>query len=131
MKEQYEARIRGLQAERNILKSELGLARDKLKKAEQERDRWKDLYAAASRPPKPAVEGVNEEAWGKWVAYRKEIDKRPYKTTQVEKWLSQFPAQDQMEIVEQSLRNEWQGLHELKKSQQVRFGKPDIEETFL
>ena len=100
--------------------------------AKEEAERWKRLYEATKTPTERTVEGLNAEAWGKWVAYRKELGKRPYKTTQVQSWLAQYPVDEQMAIVQQSLAKEWQGLHALSKSLQVpRYGKPDIEERYL
>jgi bisphosphoglycerate-dependent phosphoglycerate mutase len=101
--------------------------------AKAEAAKWKRLYEGQVRAEgaqNRTVEGLNEEAWGKWVAYRKELGKRPYKTTQVQSWLAQFDQKTQAEIVQQSLTKEWQGLHEIPK-QAGKFAKPDLEERFL
>lgn len=98
----------------------------------EEAARWKRLYEATKTPTETTVEGLNAEAWGKWVAYRKELGKRPYKTTQVQRWLAQYTPEEQLAIVQQSLAKEWQGLHELTKSMQLpTYGKPVPDEVYL
>lgn len=100
-----------MQQQNYILRLESQLAQ-----AEAECSRWKALYEQAKKPPPVTVEGLNAEAWDRWVTYRKEIGKRPYKSTQVQRWLAQYPAPEQATIVTQSISKEWQGLHELKAS---------------
>ncbi len=57
----------------------------------------------------------NEE----WIPTRKAMGKRPKDWTTMflaqAKWLSQFKETDQLEILSQSIRNNWQGLQEPKK----------------
>lgn len=60
---------------------------------------------------------LNRAAWRAWVQYRKERKFRPYTASgavrQME-WLSRFTPEDQSAIVEQSTRQGYQGLFELK-----------------
>lgn len=76
---------------------------------------------------KEIPEGLNHEAWGEWLSYKKET-KSPYKTEGGEKAkvnelikLSSGNLLNQSLIIRQSIDNEWKGLFELKggsKSQQ-------------
>lgn len=57
------------------------------------------------------------ESWQRWLTYRREI-KKPITLTAAEtqiEFLQKFPATVAVEIINQSIRNQWQGLFELKK----------------
>lgn len=68
-------------------------------------------------PPKP-LDGLNLEAWGEYMAHRKQLRAKPLKPASIEKqqqWLvEQGPPDIQQQIVDQTIRNNWQGLFELK-----------------
>lgn len=68
-------------------------------------------------PPTP-VEGLNTEAWAEYMAHRKQLRAKPLKPASIEKqqrWLvAQGPPDIQRLIVDQTIRNNWQGLFELK-----------------
>lgn len=68
-------------------------------------------------PPLPpvVVDGVDPEAWDKWMAYRKQIRKplKPASIPAAQKALAAFGT-DQSAVVEQSIANGWTGLFELK-----------------
>ncbi len=62
------------------------------------------------------IEGLDREAWDRWVAYRKAI-RKPLKDVSMHAAalkLSKYGA-DQAEVVNQSISNQWQGLFELRK----------------
>lgn len=62
------------------------------------------------------IQGLDLEAWERWVAYRKAI-RKPLKEVSLHAAalkLSKYGA-DQGEVVSQSISNQWQGLFELKK----------------
>ena len=63
---------------------------------------------------------LNQEAMELWLDYRKQL-KKPYKTQygiqEVVSFLSGFDPDTQMAMVKQSMKNEWQGIFELKKTQ--------------
>lgn len=65
-------------------------------------------------PPK-----LNRDAWRAWVAYRKERKHKPYTATgacrQME-WLAKFASDEQSRIVEESMRQGYQGLFEPKSN---------------
>ena len=63
------------------------------------------------------IQGLDTEAWERWVAYRKAI-RKPLKEISLHAAalkLAKYGA-DQSEVVSQSISNQWQGLFELKKS---------------
>ena len=69
---------------------------------------------------KEIPDGLNSDAWGEWLFYKKEA-KTPYKTERGEKAkvnelikLGRGNKGDQLFIVRQSIDNEWKGLFELK-----------------
>jgi hypothetical protein len=59
---------------------------------------------------------LDQEAWAKWVEYRKIIKKplKPANYPNTMRGLQRF-GKDQMAVVQQSLEREWQGLFELKE----------------
>ena len=69
-------------------------------------------------------EGLDREAWDRWVAYRREI-RKPLKAASIpsaQKKLLAFGG-DQAAVVEQSIANGWQGLFELKDARSKPNGK--------
>jgi hypothetical protein len=79
-------------------------------------------------PPKPipsnlsnlsvlVPEGVRGR-WSEWIEYRMKNKKPPKDPASMFKksaaWLSRFSEKDQVEIIDQSIRNDWQGLFEIK-----------------
>lgn len=65
----------------------------------------------------PLPNWLNKEAWGEWVAYRKERGKKltPMSIKKQLKDLEKNKA-DQVEIINNSIRNGWTGLFALKKT---------------
>lgn len=64
-------------------------------------------------------EAVGVKGWSDWVEYRKQI-KKPLTKISAEKqinYLYQFPAEDRAEMISQSIRNQWQGLFEVKRNE--------------
>lgn len=62
------------------------------------------------------IEGLDIDAWNRWVAYRKAI-KKPLKEASMAAAalkLSRY-GKDQAEVVDQSIAQQWQGLFDLKK----------------
>ena len=86
--------------------------------------------------PPSSPEGLNADAWNEWDAYRKQAKLRAVKRASVlkqQRWLvSQGPPDIQQRIVDQSIRNNWQGLFELKKGDgngsHQQSGKPSLAE---
>lgn len=80
-----------------------------------------DHLRAKSKPVKKAKtvielpEGLNVEAWDLWMEFRKRI-KKPLKTNSQAKNLINLgrTMQGQMDVVQQSINNEYQGLFEVK-----------------
>ena len=63
------------------------------------------------------VEGLDVTAWERWVAFRKAI-RKPIKEASIyamQMKLAKY-GEDQEEVVNQSVSNQWQGLFDLKKS---------------
>jgi len=62
------------------------------------------------------VEGLDVEAWNRWVAYRKAI-KKPLKDVSMQAAAMKLAryGKDQSEVVDQSISQQWQGLFDLKK----------------
>lgn len=77
------------------------------------------------------VFGLNERAWDRWVAYRKQI-KKPYRTPfaieQAQKKLAGF-GEYQMEVVERSMTEEWRGLFPLPKAMLAELEKKKRDES--
>jgi hypothetical protein len=72
------------------------------------------------------INGLDIEAWDRWVAYRKAI-KKPLKEVSMHAAalkLSRYGA-DQAAVVEQSIAGQWQGLFDLKKSKPAPGEKPE------
>tara|TARA_R100000951_G_C2567896_1_gene157780 strand:+ start:271 stop:738 length:468 start_codon:yes stop_codon:yes gene_type:complete len=66
------------------------------------------------------VEGLNIEAWDKWIAYRKTTKLKAYKTNAKKKELATMGNYDeQMQIVTISVNNEYAGLFPLKANNSV------------
>ena len=63
------------------------------------------------------IQGLDRDAWDRWVAFRKAIRKpiKPASEHAMALKLAKFGS-DQAEVVNQSISNQWQGLFELKKS---------------
>lgn len=68
-----------------------------------------------------AIAGLNLPAWDEYLAYRRQSKFRKLKPASVEKlqeWLvEQGPPDTQQQIVDQTIRNNWQGLFPLKGEQ--------------
>lgn len=63
-----------------------------------------------------SIEGLDIDAWNRWVAYRQAI-KKPLKEVSMAAAalkLSRY-GKDQAEVVDQSISQQWQGLFDLKK----------------
>lgn len=61
---------------------------------------------------------VNKVAWASWTEYRKERRLKPYTATgafQQMSWLANFRDDEQAAIVDQSIRQGWQGLFPLRE----------------
>lgn len=65
---------------------------------------------------KDLPEWLNKEAWDEWVLYRKQAGKKltPLSITKQINFLSKH-IPDHKRIIEEAIKNGWQGLHELKK----------------
>ena len=63
------------------------------------------------------VEGLDVTAWERWVAFRKAI-RKPIKEASIHAMQMKLAkyGDDQEEVVNQSVSNQWQGLFDLKKS---------------
>lgn len=65
------------------------------------------------------VLGLNEEAWNRWIAYKRKM-RKAYRTEfaieRAQKKLAGF-GEYQMQVVERSMENEWQGLFPLPKGE--------------
>ena len=71
------------------------------------------------------VEGLDVEAWDRWLAYRKAI-RKPIKDASVHAMqvkLARY-GKDQAEVVNQSISNQWQGLFDLKTAKPKLGEKP-------
>jgi len=67
-------------------------------------------------------ESINKEAWNEWESYRKERKLSSYKNRSkkvVWNFLAEYSKEDQMKVINQSIKNNWQGLFELKDKQKV------------
>lgn len=72
------------------------------------------------------IQGLDQDAWDRWVAYRKAI-RKPLKEISLHAAalkLSKYGA-DQAEVVNQSISNQWQGLFELRKGKLQPGEKPE------
>ena len=66
------------------------------------------------------VEGLNVEAWDKWITYRKKVKLKAYKTDATKIELSTMGNyEEQMQIVTISVNKEYQGLFALKTNNSV------------
>ena len=81
----------------------------------------KALLTPESKPKAKAVlvitevENLNTDAWDKWIAHRKLVKLKPYKTDVKKKELATLGNYDeQMQIVMISISNEYAGLFPLK-----------------
>ncbi|MGC8519824.1 MAG: hypothetical protein ACP5P4_15095 [Steroidobacteraceae bacterium] len=74
---------------------------------DQDQDQSKSARAARNPPP----DGLDPEAWERWLEYRKQIRKplKPASIPAAQKSLAAFGS-DQAAVVEQSIANGWQGL---------------------
>lgn len=63
------------------------------------------------------VDELDQEAWNRWVAYRISIKKpiKPASEDAMKTKLARY-GEDQAEVVDQSISNQWQGLFDLKKT---------------
>ena len=75
------------------------------------------------------MQGLDEQAWEQWVAYRKAIRKtiKPASEHAMKLKLSRFGA-DQQAVVDQSIAGQYQGLFELHKKAAPRPGEK-VEKT--
>lgn len=72
------------------------------------------------------IEGLDVDAWERWLDYRKEI-KKPIKVASMQSAMKAFVkhGSNQAQVVEQSIANGWTGLFELKdQSAQLKHTKP-------
>lgn len=76
--------------------------------------------ARARDTESPPVEGLDAQAWERWLDYRKQIRKplKPVSIPAAQRKLAAFGA-DQAAVVEQSIANSWQGLFPLKTGTHV------------
>lgn len=88
-------------------------APDADKKRSREEKRREDIEDKSSIPPYP--QGLDVQAWERWVVYRKQIGKslKPASTPSAQLSLAKH-GDDQAAVVEQSVANGWQGLFPLK-----------------
>lgn len=70
------------------------------------------------------IAGLNVEAWNRWIDYRKKLKLKPYKTNQQAKALAKYSPEVQLKTVEESIRQQWQGLFP-EKTQGAENGKTD------
>jgi hypothetical protein len=54
--------------------------------------------------------GLNLEAWGRWLEFRRKAGFKPYKTDETAKSLAQHPPDAQAAAVQHSIENQYQGL---------------------
>lgn len=61
------------------------------------------------------------EAWTEWIVFRKNVKKKPVSETGAKEQLEWLSKQSlPVEIIKQSLKNEWQGLFELKEKSSAK-----------
>jgi hypothetical protein len=93
----------------------------------RERESREDLEAEgdAREAPPNSVPDLNLKAWERWKQYRTEI-RKPLKPASIEAAQKQLAAYGgaQMQVVEQSIANGWQGLFELKVTNGSGHRKP-------
>lgn len=84
-----------------------------------------DMVERSSTPSSTSSSVLKEGVRGRfdeWVEFRKGMGKKPKNwEAMFEKqaqWLTQFSESDQIAIIDQSIRNGWQGLFELKRNGQ-------------
>lgn len=72
------------------------------------------------------ITGLDLAAWERWVAYRKAI-KKPLKDVSMHAAALKLAkyGNDQAEVVDNSISNQWQGLFDLKKSKPAPGEKPE------
>lgn len=72
----------------------------------------------------PAVEGLDLEAWKRWVAYRVAIRKpiKPFSARAMAVKLSKYGA-EQSAVIDQSIAQQWTGLFDLKDKPKPRPGE--------
>lgn len=59
----------------------------------------------------PALpDGLNLEAWDRWIAFRAKAKFKPYKTPETAVMLSRYPPEVQAAAVQHSIENQYQGL---------------------
>lgn len=70
------------------------------------------------------VLGLNQEAWERWIAYKKQLHRKfvPASEELAKKKLARF-GDFQMQVVEQSIERGWTGLFELPKKQMAALEK--------
>jgi hypothetical protein len=90
---------------------------------EKRRDREEKEERREEGASAPLLDGLNADAWGKWVDYRKQIRKplKPVSMLAAQRELTGFGA-NQMAVVERSIANGWTGLFALKGAG----GKPEF-----
>lgn len=73
------------------------------------------------------LDGIDEEAWEKWLDYRKKIRKalKPVSHPAARKKLARF-GKDQAAVVEQSIANGWTGLWELQRGANRKNSEPRL-----
>lgn len=93
-----------------------GNARTVTKASPREEKRREEVEPDGSTPPIP--QGLDVQAWERWVDYRKRIGKaiKPVSMPSTQKSLAAF-GDSQAAVVEQSIANGWQGLFPLKGGQ--------------
>jgi len=84
-----------------------------------------EANSARARDDSSPVEGLDTQAWKRWMQYRTEIRKplKPASIPAAQRNLAAFGC-DQSAVVEQSIANGWQGLFELKRGTKPAVAKP-------
>lgn len=115
---QYESdvsteRVRKFRQKRSGNVSETDQNRTEQSRTDTEQNREE----AHARDDESPVEGLDMQAWDRWLDYRKQIRKplKPASMPAAQRALAAFGC-DQASVVEQSIANGWQGLFPLKST---------------
>jgi len=75
--------------------------------------------------------GINIEAWDEWCEYRKATRKAVSKFAAAKqfKLLLRYSEEDQQRIIDHSIANDYQGLFELRLSNQAQSGMKMLTDT--
>lgn len=80
------------------------------------RDKCNEIKSEIEIPVEVAVQPGFVEAWNEWEEYRREIKKPLTMKARKKQWKFLARQPDAVAVLEQSIRNQWQGLFELKES---------------